>query len=232
MTTAKNGMATSPTRDLLARREAGAGQQAPRPLDHLALSVLMDGGATAADALAAIARLRREFVDWNEVRVARIQEIVRVLGGIPGVERSATRIKDEYNLFFDKKGALNFDFLAAGKPAETRRALAQLLPGMAKGAVALLLYEFCPGAQLPLSDEALKQAKKDGLIGKNADRGQLSRLLADSLEPGSICLLLQYWDMDASGNPYGESGKREAGTAKKDRKSPAKPRAKAAGKHN
>ncbi len=222
MTSGKNLPESSPARELLARKEAGPGPHPPRPLDHLAFAILADAGAGVAESLAALGRLRQEFVDWNEARVARVQEIARVLGaGIPENERAAARIREEYNAFFEKKGALGFEFLAAGKPAETRRALGQLLPHLGRGAASLLLYEFCAGASLPLSDEGLKQARKDGPVGKNADRSQLARALAESLAPGEICLLLQYWELEATGHPYGEAGKKECGQAAKKAKKPA-----------
>lgn len=222
MTSGKTIPENSPARELLAKKEAGAGPHPLRPLDHLAFAILADAGAAPAAILAALGRLRQEFVDWNEVRVARGQEVARVLGrDIPDAERAALRIKEEYNAFFDKKGVLGFEFLAAGKPAETRRALGQQLPHLGKGAVSLLLYEFCAGASLPLSDEGLKQARKDGVAGKNSDRNQLSRVLADSLTPAEACLLLQYWELDASGHPYGEAGKREGAQAGKKAKKPA-----------
>lgn len=232
MKTTKNMADVSPAAELLAHKTGGGGPHPLRPLEHLAFAILIDGGADAAESLAALSRLRRDFVDWNELRVSRVQELVRVLGKVTNAERAALRIKEDYNAFFEAKGALNFDFLISGKPAEMRRALVQMLPHLSKGAVALLLHEFCPGASLPLSDEGLKRAKKDGVIGKTGDRNQLYRVLSESLEPGDICLLLQYWELEASGSPYGEPIRRESkGAGKKSAKIPAKPKAKASGRN-
>lgn len=215
MTNGKNTVESAPARELLNRKETGPGPHPLRPLDHLAYAIMIDAGADVADSLEALAKLRRAFVDWNEIRVARTQEIAGVVKELPNAERVALRIREEYNGLFDKKGALNFEFLAAGKPAEMRRSLVQQLPHLGKGAVSLLLYEFCPGASLPLSDDGLKQARKDGLIGKNGDRNQLSRVLHESLSPGEICLILQYWELAGMGNPYGEAGRRETAAARK-----------------
>lgn len=214
-------------KDLLERKETGTGPHSPRAMDHLALAIIAGGDAELADALAALTCLRRTFVDWNEARVARIQELARALGnGIPDAEAVAVKLKDAYNAFFDKKGALSFDFLALGKPAESKRALAQLLPVLGKGAVSILLYEFCPGASLPLSDEALRQARREGVIGKQGDRNQLSRLLAEQLDPADAAILLQYWEIEATGSPYGEPLKKDS--PKKARKGAAKGRPKKA----
>lgn len=224
MTNAKNASETSPAREFLNRKENGTGPHPLRPLDHLAFAIMIDGGADAAESLNAISKLYSEFVDWNEIRVARTQELARRLGELPNAERAALRIKEEYNSFFDKKGSLSFEFLAAGKPAETRRMLGQLLPHLSKGAVSLLLFEFCAGASLPLSDEALKLARKEGIVGKTGDRNQLARALGDVLEPGEAAFLVQHLELEATGNPYGDAGKRDgkAGTAKKGKKTTVK----------
>lgn len=229
MTNPKETTTMSPARELLNRKETGDGPHPPRAMEHLAFALLMAACGGTTESLAALTRLRRDFVDWNEVRVARIQEIVRSLGDIAEAEEAARRIKEEYNSFFEKKGALSFDFLAAGKPSETRRQLNQLLPRIGKGAAALLLYEFCPGASLPLTDEGLRQARKDGLVGKSADRNQVARALAEGLEQGDAVVLVQYWEMEASGSPYGEAPRKDAGsgTAKgAKKKSPAKAKGK------
>lgn len=207
-------------KELLERKETGSGPIPPRALDHLGLAVLVDEDVEVSDALAALSRLRRAFVDWNEVRVARTQEIARVIGAIPSAESAAKSLREEYNAFFEKKGALNYEFLAAGKPAETRRALGQLLPKLSKGALAILLYEFCPGASLPLSDEGLRQARRDGVVGKTGDRNQVTRALAEQMDLAEAALLLQHWEIEATGSPYGETLKKD--TPKKAKKASAK----------
>lgn len=222
MPTTKDARDASAAKELLGRKDAGSSPRAPRALDHPALAVLVGNGADVMDALAALDRLRSDFVDWNEVRVARVQEIARTLGDVPSAELSAREIRDGYNAFFEKKGALIYDFLAGGKPSEARRQLAQLLPRLGKGAASILLYEFCPGAPLPLSDEGLRQARKDGLAGKSGDRNQLARTLSESLEPADAALLLQYWELEATNSPYGEPMKKDSAAGKKGKKSPAK----------
>lgn len=227
MTTTKNSPEAAVVKELLQRKESGQGPHPLRPMEHLAFAILMDSGVEVGAALAAIGCLRRDFVDWNEVRVARVQEMVRIVGpDLPGIEQAMRSVKEEYNAFFDKRGVLSFDFLADGKPSETRRSLNQLLPRLAKGGVALLLFEFCPGASLPLSDEGLKQARKDAVLGKTGDRNQLTRLLADCLSLGEMALLLQYWELEALGHPYGEQPKKATASAaqKKAKKALAKAR--------
>ena len=196
--------AGTPAAKYLNSRSNRQGSQAMNALDHLAFALMTDAGETVADALAALATLREQFVDWNEIRVARGQEVSRALGNLDSHEDTALRIITEYNAFFEKRGALSFDFLAAGKVAEGRKLMHQYIPKLKKGAVGLLLFEFCPGATLPISDEALKVAKKEGLVGKSGDRNQLARILAETLPMESVAKVAQYLELDATSHPYGE----------------------------
>jgi hypothetical protein len=184
-------------------------------MDHLAYSIIFDAGEPAEAALAAIALLRKHFIDWNEIRVARTQEVARAMGGRAWAETAAKRIIEEYNSFFDKRGNLSYDFLAATKAAEGRKLLQQYLPHLRKGAYALLLFLNIPGAPLPLSDEGVKAAKKHGLLSKSGDRGLLLRTLQQALDNEAIARVVQHLEIEATGNPYGEARKPDG---------PAKPR--------
>ncbi|MDR1518584.1 MAG: hypothetical protein LBU23_00360 [Planctomycetota bacterium] len=210
MSNAKNNREANALRELLGRKAAGAGPHPPPTLDHLAFAVMDADGIGAAEILEALERMRREFVDWNEIRVTRGQELARALGNIPGAERIASRLKIEYNAFFEKRGELSLNFLASAKLSEAKRWLAQTLPLLSKAAAALILREFCPGTALPLSDAGLRQARKDGAAGKNPDRAHLSAALAANLTPAEAGLLIQYWELEASGHPYGPAGKKDS----------------------
>lgn len=214
----------SPVQQYLKSRSSRPGPHPLGHLDHLAFAIIVDAGETPESALAALARLRHHFVDWNEIRVSRVQEVARALGDLAAAEEIATRIVDDYNAFFEKKGCLGFDFLESGKVAEGRKLLHQVLPRIKKGAANLLLYQFCPGASLPLSDEGLKAARKEGLVAKTGDRGQLGRLLTEELEPDLTVTVIQYLELDATGHPYGEPAK--PASAAKRPKTPAKKPAK------
>lgn len=204
MANPKEPVVESRAAELLRQREKAGAFSPLRPLEHLAFAILTEHGGNPETNLAILSRIRQDFVDWNEVRVARIPELARLMRPVDDPEQCARRVKDEYNAFFDKKGALSFEFLAGLKPPEARKHLQQLLPSLRKGAIAQLLFAFCPGAVAPLSDAALALARKDGVIGKSADRPQLAKALLEGLTPEEAGLLLQHWEMQAGGNPYGE----------------------------
>lgn len=60
-----------------------AADEAPRPLLEELLFAICREGSTTHDAEAAYARLRKAFVDWNEVRVSTVQEVADALRPLP-----------------------------------------------------------------------------------------------------------------------------------------------------
>jgi len=55
----------------------------PRPLLEELIYAICREGSTSADADAAFERLRKTFVDWNEIRVSTLQEVADVLRPLP-----------------------------------------------------------------------------------------------------------------------------------------------------
>lgn len=210
MTNAKDNVQGTAAVAFLEEKATEGGPQPLNHMDHLAYSIIVDTGESPETALTAISMLRKAFIDWNEIRVARTQEIARAMGGHSWAETAAQRIAEEYNAFFEKRGNLSYDFLAAAKVAEGRKLLQQHLPRLRKGAYALLLFLNVSGASLPLSDDGLKAARRHGLVAKTGDRGQLQRSLQESLDDEAVALVVQYLEIEATGNPYGEARKTES----------------------
>lgn len=200
----------SPSRDYMLSNIGKPGMYALEPLDHIAFALILDAGESVEDAIAAIGKIRQAYVDWNEVRVSRVQELARAIDSLDSCQECAERIIEEYNTFFEKRGSLTFDFLEACKVAEGRKLLQQYLPRVKKGAISLLLFEFCPGASLPLSDEGLKQARKLNLVSKTGDRNHLAKAASDALPLSEVAKLVQLIELEAMGHPYGEQPKAPA----------------------
>ena len=57
--------------------------EAPRPLLEELLYAICREGSTTADAEAAYGRLKKTFVDWNEIRVSTMQEVADALRPLP-----------------------------------------------------------------------------------------------------------------------------------------------------
>ena len=57
--------------------------ETPRPLLEELLFAICREGSTSADAQAAFDRLKKTFVDWNEIRVSTVQEVADALRPLP-----------------------------------------------------------------------------------------------------------------------------------------------------
>ncbi|MDK1030474.1 MAG: hypothetical protein QGD94_00530 [Planctomycetia bacterium] len=77
----------------LLRRRLGAREfhKPIHPVEHAVKAVLWEL-ATAEQVESTMNKMRRSFVDWNEVRVSRPREIREVLGSLPGAAAKAEQI--------------------------------------------------------------------------------------------------------------------------------------------
>jgi endonuclease III len=96
-------------------------------LDRLLL-LLLAKDATAQRAQAALERLRRDFVDWNELRVSPVFEIQRSLESLEegDVSPKADRLRRLVSRVFEKKNSLSLDWLKGETPEAQDRFLDSL----------------------------------------------------------------------------------------------------------
>jgi endonuclease-3 len=96
-------------------------------LDRLLL-LLLAKDATAQRAQAALERLRRDFVDWNELRVSPVFEIQRSLEPLEegDVSPKADRLRRLVSRVFEKKNSLSLDWLKGESPEAQDRFLDSL----------------------------------------------------------------------------------------------------------
>ncbi len=151
--------------------------------DHLA-AVLIDRDAEGASAYGATGRLLDEFVDWNEVRVARWGEIERavrpfVCEGCSG--EVARRLVYSLQLIFQARGDLNLDNLARTSPAEARNFLLSL-NCLDRDEVNLILLLGLGEPVMPVDSDVLRTGKRLGVISHTATKLQAQKALEATLE--------------------------------------------------
>ncbi len=176
------------------------------PLEQLVFAVLQEGDEPE-DVYKAIKSMMSTFVDWNEARVARISELARAMHILTNAENKARRMREMLRRLFDLQGSMNLAFLANTKPAEARRMLINLDDGIPRPVISIILFEVCPGATIPLSPEALKLARKHGLISRTGSKADLQKTLQAELDPQSASRLVQYLEFAATGKDTGKSAK-------------------------
>ncbi len=196
-------------RDTLKTFEKQAGfAPAPSPVEELVLEALRSETAEA-EALDALGRIRRSFLDLNEMRVARTTELARVLDPLPGAESAAARIQKTLNRLFEREGGMSLTCLAELKPSEARKALQSMDKGVSRNTAGRILFATCPGATMPASPEALKTARRHGLLGRTAGKAQLQKALLQALEPDQAARLLFHLEAGGDKRPR-KAGKKKS----------------------
>jgi len=166
---------------------------------ELLISAVLQENADDPFAVPAIEALRQAFVDWNEVRVARIAELARVMQDVPNPEARARRLRETLNALFDLRGSMDLLFLKEVKPAEGRRHLLELNADLPRPLVALILFALSPGTTIPISVDALRLARKSQLVSRSGSKLALQKALLAELSSEEAARLLQYLEYEVAG---------------------------------
>jgi len=121
-------------------RALGVRRKSPKsPPLETALHAILAPGNRDEEASTALNSLRREFVDWNEVRVSSWKEIGGVLerAGIQAPGEKSIQVKKFLESVFNKHNKISLDSVLTQKPEDARRSLESLagIPEHAVGAV-------------------------------------------------------------------------------------------------
>jgi endonuclease III len=148
------------------------GAAEPRPLLEELIYAICREGSTPAEADAGYARLRKAFIDWNEVRVSTVQEVGDVLRPLSGPGTRARRIIGLLQEVFEDKYA--FDLGDFGKKGlkDTARKLRFYKEGVNDYAVAWVLQRTLGGHAIPLDEPTLRVLGRLGVV-EDADPDSL-----------------------------------------------------------
>jgi endonuclease III len=152
----------------------------PLTVDADTLKVMVEA-IVGADAVGkqgekALASLAKEFVDFNELRVAPTKEIVDALGrDYPYARQKATELVTSLNAVFNRHNVLSLDPLAKMPKRDLRRHLTELgLCPYASGYLLLFVY----GAHaLPVDESLVECLEIDGAVGPGSSAEDVQALL-------------------------------------------------------
>jgi endonuclease III len=124
---------------------AGLHLAAERPLDHV-VYYLIDGLSSRKAAEAGVDRLRKHFVDWNEVRVSSHREIESCLNEVRREDRptTAANIKAALEYLFEARYRDAFSLACAIDDHEDALQRLTEIEGLDSGRSALVLYASRP----------------------------------------------------------------------------------------
>jgi len=145
-----------------------------RPLLEEIIYAICREASVPAETDAGYARLRAAFVDWNEVRVARPQVLVAVLGRTPRAQQRITTLHRFLESYFLRQRCMNPDHLFTLKAVDSRRFVADLEVFDREELSAVLLTGFGQPF-FPPCDQLLETAEGAGLVKPKTTALQMAK---------------------------------------------------------
>ena len=132
-------------------------------LEELIYAICREG-STSADADAGYTRLRKAFIDWNEVRVSTVQEVGDVLRPLSGSGSRAKRIIGLLQEVFEDKYSFDLSELDKKGLKDTARKLRFYKEGVNDYAVAWVIQRTLGGHAIPLDEPTLRVLRRLGVV--------------------------------------------------------------------
>jgi endonuclease-3 len=161
----------------------------PRPLLEELIYAICREGSTPADADAGYARLRKAFVDWNEVRVSTVQEVGDVLRPLSGPGTRGKRIIGLLQEVFEATYTFDLDELAKKGLKDTARKLRFYKEGVNDYSVAWVIQRTLGGHAIPLDEPTLRVLRRLNVIEEvdsdspEAVRGSIEHVIPKTRGP-------------------------------------------------
>ncbi len=139
---------------------------APPPDNQNPFGVMVEA-ILAADApkqaAKALDALKKEYVDFNELRVSPVKEIVDTLGrDFPGARRKADEVTSVLNAIFTSRNNLKIDYVEKMSKRDLRRHLHEL--GLSPFAAAIMMMRVFGGHAIPVDQGLVDCLENDECI--------------------------------------------------------------------
>lgn len=128
-------------------------------------------------AQSSVKKLARHFVDWNDLRVSRPEEIVDVLGKDNAENRRiADALTSALFAIFNKYDVINLDALKEGGKRQAKAILQKLLPS-SRFVINYIVLTVFEGHSIPLTARMLDYLKKNELVNPEAEIDEIEGFL-------------------------------------------------------
>jgi endonuclease III len=142
---------------------------------------LVSAELTEQEAKAAVQRFSDYFVDWNDLRVSRAEEVVEALGSDTLATRAvALAIIRVLNSIFNEYHKLNLEALRKAGKRPARQAL-EKLDGISRFAVDYCMLTSLHGHAIPLTEKMTEYLKLNELVDPDADKQQIEGFLTKQI---------------------------------------------------
>ncbi len=146
------------------------------PLRQAAAAVLGRHDGLGAGT-AALDRIFKRVVDWNEVRVSTAEELSTWVGGLlKHPHASCEDLIRMLNGVFRRENAMSLDRLTQGKVKDARKYL-EGLPGFDAYVTASVLLWSLGAHAIPVNDRLLERMRREGWVSPEAEREEVQGFL-------------------------------------------------------
>ncbi len=147
------------------------------PVESLVYATLSEN-ITDTQAQSAFKRLKDYFVDWNDLRVAMVDEITEVLGpDVTATRNVATVLINSLRAIFEKYNVLSLQALRKLGKRQAKQVLEKL------NSTTPFVVDYCmltslQGHAIPLTPKMIEYLKTNELVSNEADYAQIEGFLA------------------------------------------------------
>ena len=121
------------------------------------------------------------FVDWNDLRVSRTEEIIEVIGKDSSIAADvASRLTTVLNNIFNVFHQVSLEVLKKMGKRPARQAL-EKIEGISRFAVDYCMLTSLGGHAIPLTDNMIQYLKNNELVNPDADEQQVGGFLAKQI---------------------------------------------------
>ncbi len=129
----------------------------------------------------AMTRFADHFVDWNDLRVSRVEEIVDILGKeTPATKDIALTLAKVLRAIFDAYHKVNIEALKKIGKRPARQAL-EKIEGLSRFAVDYCMLVALRGHAIPLTSKMLDYLRNHELVDPDADEQQIAGFLVKQI---------------------------------------------------
>ena len=151
------------------------------PMELLMFSILSNYSSEAR-AAAAVSKLSSAIVDYNELRVTPVAEIVEIIGkDYPHCRKAAEEIGEALHAVFNQLHELNLQFLKAG-PKRQAEAFIASLDTISAHARAMMSWRCLGGRVVPLDSNMYAYLVKNDYLPENVDIEEAQKFLTSKLK--------------------------------------------------
>ncbi len=151
------------------------------PMELLLFSILSNFSSEAR-AAAAVSKLQSAVVDYNELRVTPVAEIVEIIGkDYPNCRRAAEEIGDALHAVFNQLHDLNLQFLKAG-PKRHAESFVSSLDNISPHARAMMSWRCLGGRAVPLDSNMYAYLVKNDYLPEQVDVEEAQKFLTSKLK--------------------------------------------------